>query len=423
MGINYEEMFGFYSQHIKEVLLPFWIKNGIDYEYGGYFTCFSNNGEKLLSHDKYTWSQGRMVWVFSKLSTMDALFTEDERANFLSLAKIGNDFLIKNCILPSGNCTFIMERNGKPKKPENEDVYDTSFYADCFAVLGVSFYGALTKDKECLEFCRALYLSIIKRADNDNLRTAPYPVPKGYKMHGIPMILLNTSHEYSRFLKLMGDRDFVEVNKRTGWYLGEILNDFVDDDFVLHEMVPLNQKHNRQALCERYINPGHIIEDMWFIIHYARENKMTEVIDRALKIAKGAVCLGWDKEYGGLLLFADEDGGKPTGDISGMENEPMVQKVCNDWDSKLWWPHSELLYTLLLCNCYSEDDFFAEWYQRAHDYTFSTFPNPNKDVGEWVQIRDRYGNPEEKTVALSVKDPFHILRNFLLIIDLLKDKL
>jgi len=34
-------------------------------------------------------------------------------------------------------------------------------------------------------------------------------------------------------------------------------------------------------------------------------------------------------------------------------------------------------------------------------------------AGEWVQIRDRAGKPEDKVVALPVKDPYHITRAFM----------
>jgi N-acylglucosamine 2-epimerase len=61
-----------------------------------------------------------------------------------------------------------------------------------------------------------------------------------------------------------------------------------------------------------------------------------------------------------------------------------------------------------------------ENYQKVHDYSFATFPNPDSAIGEWIQIRDRYGRPRDKVVALPVKDPFHIIRNFLLIIELLQ---
>ncbi|HCG36265.1 MAG TPA: N-acyl-D-glucosamine 2-epimerase, partial [Clostridiales bacterium] len=41
------------------------------------------------------------------------------------------------------------------------------------------------------------------------------------------------------------------------------------------------------------------------------------------------------------------DGGEPTGEHTGMESEPMVKQL-SDWNSKLWWVHSEALYITLL---------------------------------------------------------------------------
>jgi hypothetical protein len=47
-------------------------------------------------------------------------------------------------------------------------------------------------------------------------------------------------------------------------------------------------------------------------------------------------------------------------------------------------------------------------------------PHPDGEVGEWIQIRDRQSMPVETVVALPVKDPYHILRNVLLILELLE---
>ena len=40
------------------------------------------------------------------------------------------------------------------------------------------------------------------------------------------------------------------------------------------------------------------------------------------------------------------------------------------------------------------------------------FRTTTKPIGEWIQIGNRQGEPMEKVVALPVKDPFHIIRNF-----------
>jgi N-acylglucosamine 2-epimerase len=75
--------------------------------------------------------------------------------------------------------------------------------------------------------------------------------------------------------------------------------------------------------------------------------------------------------------------------------------------------HSEALYSLLLSYEVTGDRSFMDTYWKFHDYVFATFPNPDKSVGEWIQIRDRAGRPEDKVVALPVKDPYHITRAFM----------
>jgi len=47
----------------------------------------------------------------------------------------------------------------------------------------------------------------------------------------------------------------------------------------------------------------------------------------------------------------------------------------------------------------------VEWYQKIFDYTFRVFPNPDQQIGEWIQIQRREGKPQTKVVALPVKDP------------------
>ncbi len=67
------QLLRFHLDHLRNVLLPFWRERAMDETYGGYFTCFENSGERLLSTDKFTWSQGRMVWVLAALATLPHL--------------------------------------------------------------------------------------------------------------------------------------------------------------------------------------------------------------------------------------------------------------------------------------------------------------------------------------------------------------
>jgi N-acylglucosamine 2-epimerase len=159
---------------------------------------------------------------------------------------------------------------------------------------------------------------------------------------------------------------------------------------------------------------------MWFVIHAAEKLGLEPYIGRAVRTAKKMVELGWDDQYGGLLLFADRDGGQPRGDRSGLEHEAMVGQIGQNWDNKLWWVHSEALYTTMLGYSLTRDERLLADYHAIHEYTFRTFPHPDERIGEWIQIRRRNGEPISKVVALPVKDPYHIIRNVTLIIELLE---
>jgi N-acylglucosamine 2-epimerase len=97
----------------------------------------------------------------------------------------------------------------------------------------------------------------------------------------------------------------------------------------------------------------------------------------------------------------------------------MVQQIEQNWDNKLWWVHSEALYTTMLGYRLTGDEGLLDAYKAIHEYTFRTFPHPDEQIGEWIQIRKRNGDPIDKVVALPVKDPYHIIRNFIFMIELL----
>jgi N-acylglucosamine 2-epimerase len=92
--------------------------------------------------------------------------------------------------------------------------------------------------------------------------------------------------------------------------------------------------------------------------------------------------------------------------------------VRGTWDTKLWWVHSEAIYTTALSYTLSGSDEMRAWFERVWDYAFRVFPHPDPAVGEWIQIRDRRGEPLDRVVALPVKDPYHITRNLLQVIEL-----
>jgi N-acylglucosamine 2-epimerase len=133
-----------------------------------------------------------------------------------------------------------------------------------------------------------------------------------------------------------------------------------------------------------------------------------------MEIVRWKTTKGWDEPYGGLPQFVHIEGGQPRGIVTDEnKDDHMILELTNNWDNKLWWVHSEALYALILAFEHSRDQWFLDTYWKFHEYVFDIFPNPDKTVGEWIQIRDRVGKPEDKIVALPVKDPYHITRAFM----------
>lgn len=419
-----QERLQFYKDHLFFDLVPFWLKNGIDEENGGFYTCFNIEGTQLLSKDKYIWSQGRLVWIFSKLAEIDIPeISSDERKVYIGLAKQGVDFLLDNCILDNGNFAFLVDEKGKFK--EVGSGYDISTFADCFVALGLSCYSRVALDEKILDKALEIYNRVVYKYDNDMFKIAPYLIPKDMKPHSIPMILLNLSYELSESLKIMGrQKEYVEVEKDNTLFLAEILNNFKEENGLILETV---SKENKpvDSFLGRYVNPGHSLEDAWFIIQSAKRNNDDISIGKACEITMKTFEVGWDDVYGGLYYYVDKEGGMPKGRYLSEIERIQGTQILDNWDDKLWWPHSEALYTTLLCYIITKDKKFLDLYEMTHEYIFKTFPNPDNSVGEWIQLRDRKGLPQTSEVGgrLPVKDPFHIIRDMILIIELLKEQI
>jgi len=420
-----QKLLDFYSKELKENILPFWMERCLDKKNGGYFNCFDNEGKNLISKDKYTWSMGRFIWIFSTLASMkSSIFSAEEKKNFIKYAKSGVDFLEKNVLLGENDwrCCFLLTEDGKHKAMTKGAPLDTSIYADCFVVAGFAKYAYVTSNKVYYDFAKKLYISILNRIEHNNYYTLPYPLSEGYRAHGIPMILSNLTsemiHSSNKF-----DKDYnTTLLKKLDGFTKDIMDHFCDKNLVIHEIITKDNSFINN-LFGNHANPGHSVEDMWFMLDAFEILGNEDLALKAPKIVLKAFENGWDKEMGGMLHYCAIDGGEPVGSCDGVENEPMLQQVIKGWGDKLWWIHSESLYTSLRCYFFTGNEEFLNWHNKVNKYTFEHFPNPNKEIGEWIQILKRNGDPQDKIVALPVKDPYHIMRNLILIIELLEKQL
>ncbi len=385
MSPNFSSLLTQYRAELLDRTIPFWIKYGIDWQNGGICTCIADDG-RVLSDDKYLWSQLRALWTFS------ALYNKIERRQeWLDVARHIYHFAQQHGRDAEGNWVFLVDKDGNPVQGA------TSIYTDGFAIYGLTEFARATGDADALELARATYANVQRRlARPGSYGTAPLPIPPGAKAHGISMIFALVFTELGEWL------NDAAIYRAGLVHANQVMNVFLREDHKrLYEFVRLDDTL-LDAPPGRVVNPGHAIESMWFLIHIFQRLGDTARIRRAVDAIRWHIELGWDVEYGGIFLAREAEG----------------SFWADKWEMKIWWPHTEALYALLLAYAISREPWCLDWFQRVHAYAFAHFPVPQ--YGEWIQNLDRRGNKVHSTVALPVKDPFHLARALIYCVKILE---
>lgn len=399
---------------LAESIVPFW-RRTTDELRGGIFNCWNNAGTQLVSRDKFTWSQGRFVWLWSRLADVVRRgLLPGDAAVFLGQAERTVEFLRERAFLDDGRCAFLLSEEGVPKEATPGGGLAPSIYADCFVMMGFAEFARVSGAREMLDVAWRLFEHIEARIATGNVPTMPEPVPDGYASHGLAMIFLNLTlvlHDACEGLK---DPRLGVARARRLAAAARIFDRFLLPGGRIAEMLPLRPE-NENTVLSRHMNPGHALEGLWMLLTVAQQEKRAEWIARAVAAVDFELTRGWDEEHGGILHYVDCDGGPPIGVAGNSVYETGVRAT---WDTKLWWVHSEAIYATALASKLADDAGVRRWFERVWEYSFKTFPQPDPAIGEWIQIRDRRGAPLERVVALPVKDPYHIARNLIQVVEL-----
>ena len=375
-------------QWVREELdlcTDFWLKNGMDRENGGVYTCLDREG-KVFSTDKSVWMQGRCGWIFAWLCNVYGA-----RPEWLEASKSCLDFMEKYCINPEaeGRMYFTVTAEGLPLRQRRY------YFSEAFYAMANAEYYAATGDMACLERARRayeLYWNLSQgMADPTGLGPKTVPETRTGRSFGIPMIYLNVTAVMHRC-----------DPERAALYDGRA-EKCVEDIFRYHVKPELKcvlenvgpEGEARLTYTEgRTVNPGHDIEGVWFLLDYARRTGKSELVPRAAQIFNWAIEAGWDKEYGGLLYFVDALGRPPE---------------AYEHDMKLWWPHDEILISSLMLYRDTGEEQYLNWFNRTLDYCKEHFSD--REYGEWYGYLRRDGKPTEPACKGSTfKGPFHLPR-------------
>lgn len=377
-------------QHLFEHILPFWDQQ-VDDEQGGLFTCVTDTGEQV-SGEKWLWSQWRAVWVFSRIFN-----TLDPDPKWRDRAKAIAEFCLSHGWLQQEQgWALLLERDGTLQRG-----YD-SIYVDAFAVYGMSELSHATGDPRWIDHARVTGEAAMRRIATmgDQLPHFPYTIAPGTKPHGVPMIW---SLKLASLARATRDQTWLEQ----AWaMLREIDRDFYDaaEDRIVETASLTGDTEN---IGPRVTLPGHVIEGMWFRL-VAEQTATTPTLSSGefWRRTERHFELGWEESTGGGLLLATDANGN------------VAESGWSYPDLKLWWPLTEALVTSLMGWQETSDLRWHDWYARS--WKLATDHYVDWQNGEWRQKLNRDLTPFAGTVALPVKDPFHLPRSLILQIELLE---
>jgi N-acylglucosamine 2-epimerase len=381
-----EQLHDFYKAQLNDCV-SFWIRHGLDEQYGGYNT-FLNRAGSPYSYWKYTWCQGRAAYQFAKLCN-----TLERRPEWLHAAKLGVDF-IKSHVLKGDNRVYSkLSREGKPVAWQPEQIFP-----ECFVILGLAEWAKAGHDEEALGIADRMFWNNVRLMESGELAALSSTVVPYYKWHGPEMIMLNVAQELREITSQP------ELDPLIGRWVEEELFQYTKEEYrIMFERLKLDNSVDMLSHEGRSVTPGHVLESAWFCLREGLERENRRIIDRACTLVEWGMEKGWDPEYGGLFNFVDYKGGP-----HGHHDEGWGED--QDWDAKIFWTHAEALYAVLLAHQASKREGLAKWYEDLHRWTFEHFPDP--EYGEWFGYLRRDGTRSQNLKG-GIKGFFHIPRALL----------
>ena len=373
---NWRDFHSLYSKSLTENVIPFWEKYSLDEVDGGYFTCLLRDGN-VFDTDKFIWLQAREVWMFAKM------FNEWEaNPSWLKIAIHGADFLEKYGRNEDGDWYFSLRKDGKPL------VSAYNIFSDCFAVMAFAQLAKASGEARYAQIAIQSFERILQRQSNPKGKfSKAIPENRALKNFALPMILCNLA------LELESLSDTFDIESLIDTCVNEVMVDFYNEeyDITLENVKPDGSFSD--TFEGRCVNPGHVIESMWFIMDIAERRKDKQLMKLAVDRTIRTLSYGWDEKYGGILYFMD------------VKNYPPQAL---EWDQKLWWVHVETLIALLKGYHHTGDSRCLEWFNKVHEYTWSHFPDP--EFGEWFGYLNRQGEVLLPLKGGKWKGCFHVPR-------------
>jgi mannobiose 2-epimerase len=295
------------GRDLRENVLPFWIREVVDHEHGGFHGYISDEGVADPLAPKGGVLCARILWTYSA-----ALRRSGEEAH-RRMADRAYAYLRDRFSDPEhGGTYWMLDHAGRPVADRKQT------YALAFSLYALAEYHQATGSGEALERAIALYRSIETHASDPDgggywearardwslledvrLSDKDLNAPKSMNTH------LHVMEAYASLLRAWDDPGLRErLRAVVALHLDRIL------DPATGHLVPFFDA--RWAPLARTVSYGHDIEASWLLVEAAEAVGDAPLLERAraaaVRMARVTLAEGEDATHGGVFAERHEDG-------------------------------------------------------------------------------------------------------------------
>ena len=374
---------------VRTGILPFWLKNAIDEENGGFRGQIGNDLTIDSEAGKGVILNARILWTFAKA------YSVYREPTYLAPARRAYDYVCSHFWDDEfGGVYWMVDHLGHPLDTRKR------IYAQAFTVYALAEYAHATGEPQAIDRAMSMVAQIELAGHDAEHRgyfetyERDWTLAADQRLSEVDMDekkSMNTHlHMLEAYATLLRHHEDVTVRFRLRELI-EVFLKYIIDPATHHFLLFFDEEwHPRSGK----ISFGHDIEGSWLLCEAAEVLGDGDVLARvraeAVKMAQAVYEQGVDDD-GGLLYEAEENGSGTTEIVDG---------------DKHWWPQAEAVVGFLNAFELSGELHFLEAAKRS--WAFIEEHIIDHEFGEWFWMVSRAGVPDlEQDKAGPWKCPYH----------------
>ena len=378
---------------LYENIVPFWVKNTMDKEFGGFYGRISNDLKLIKKARKSLILTARILWTFS------ALYRIEEKDEYLKMAEHGYRFLLDKFLdRKYGGAFWLVDYEGSVLETKKK------IYGQAFSIYALVEYYSAVKDQDALERAIGIFKLIENNNhDDENLgyfeaANRDWSATEEMRLSEVDMNEVKSMNTHLHLMEAYTNLYRVWGDKKLELRLKELIKVFID-----HIINPHN--NHLQLFFDEFWMPksdivsfGHDIEASWLLCETAEvldDEKLGETIKNvSLKLVEATLRDGFSEKD---AIYTEMNGkGKIFKNIQ-------------------WWQQAESVVGLLNAFKFSQSEKYYKHAYNAWQFIENYFID--KQNGEWFYEINENGLPTESYCKVSEwKGPYHNSRACLEII-------